>query len=41
MAEMVVAPYLLAIVFGLVISLAIYFVFFWPDVEPADERRPS
>jgi hypothetical protein len=30
-------PYVIAVVFGLVISLAIYFVFFWPSREPPDD----
>ena len=34
---MIYAPYLIALVFGLLISLTIYFVFLWPDVEPDDE----
>jgi hypothetical protein len=34
---MVYAPYALAIVFGLLISLTIYFVCFWPSVEPPDD----
>jgi hypothetical protein len=34
---MIVAPFALALIFGLVISGAIYFVFYWPDVEPDDD----
>jgi hypothetical protein len=34
---MVYAPYLIAVIFGLLISATIYFVFFWPTVEPDDE----
>ena len=34
---MVWEPYALAIVFGLVVSAAIYFVIMWPQVEPDDE----
>lgn len=31
-------PYVIALLFGLVISLGIYFVFFWPSREPPDEE---
>ena len=31
------ATVILSLVFGLTISGAIYFIFFWPAVEPADE----
>ena len=30
-------PYALAVVFGIVVSAAIYFVVMWPQVEPDDE----
>jgi hypothetical protein len=30
-------PYALAVVFGLVVSAAIYFVVMWPQVEPDDD----
>jgi hypothetical protein len=30
-------PLVIALVFGLVISLGIYFIFFWPRREPDDE----
>lgn len=33
---MVYAPLLIALVFGLLVSATIYFVFYWPDVEPDD-----
>ena len=45
---MVWEPYALAVVFGLVVSAAIYFVVMWPAVEDdleeqaeADEADPS
>jgi hypothetical protein len=31
---MVWEPYALAVVFGLIVSAAIYFVIMWPQVEP-------
>ena len=31
------ATVILSLVFGLTISGAIYFIFFWPAVEPDDE----
>jgi hypothetical protein len=34
----VIAPVILSLVFGLTISGAIYFIFFWPAVEPDDEQ---
>jgi len=34
----IVAPFLLALFFGVLISGAIYFVFFWPQVEPDDDE---
>jgi hypothetical protein len=30
------APLAIAVALGLLVSLAIYFIFFWPAVEPAD-----
>ena len=30
-------PYLLAIVFGLVVSATLYMLFVWPKIEPEDE----
>ena len=35
------ATAILALVFGLTISGAIYFIFFWPAVEPGDEDESS
>jgi len=35
----VIATAILSLVFGLTISGAIYFIFFWPAVEPADEEE--
>jgi len=29
-------PYVIAIVFGALISLGLYFIFFWPAREPPD-----
>jgi hypothetical protein len=34
---MVWEPFALAVVFGLVISAGIYFVFLWPQVAPDDD----
>jgi hypothetical protein len=34
---MVWEPYALAVVFGLIVSAAIYFVIMWPQVEPPDD----
>ena len=34
---MVWEPFALAILFGLVVSGAIYFIFLWPAVEPEDD----
>lgn len=34
---MVWEPYALAVVFGLAVSAAIYFVIMWPQVEPDDD----
>lgn len=34
---MIYAPFALALIFGLLISATLYFVFYWPDVEPDDE----
>jgi hypothetical protein len=34
---MVWEPYALAVVFGLAVSAAIYFVIMWPQVEPLDD----
>ena len=31
------AQYLIAVAFGLTISLGIYFIFFWPAREPPDD----
>jgi hypothetical protein len=36
-AVMVWEPYALALVFGLVVSAAIYFAILWPSVEPEDD----
>jgi len=33
----VTGPYVIALVFGAIISLALYFIFFWPAREPPDE----
>jgi hypothetical protein len=33
----VIAPYVLALVFGLIVSLTIYFIVFWPRREPLDD----
>jgi hypothetical protein len=33
----IIAPFAIALIFGLVVSAAIYFVFYWPDVEPDDD----
>jgi len=33
-----VGPYVIAVSFGLAISLGIYFIFFWPSREPPDEE---
>ena len=30
-------PYVIALVFGALISLGLYFIFFWPAREPPDE----
>ena len=35
------ATVILSLVFGLTISGAIYFIFFWPTVEPDDEEEDS
>jgi hypothetical protein len=32
------ATAILSLVFGLTISAAIYFIFFWPAVEPPDDE---
>jgi hypothetical protein len=34
---MIYAPIAIAVIFGLLASGAIYFIFYWPDVEPDDE----
>jgi hypothetical protein len=34
---MIVAPFVLALVVGLLVSATIYFVAYWPGVEPADD----
>ncbi|MBZ0232398.1 MAG: hypothetical protein K8M05_08600 [Deltaproteobacteria bacterium] len=34
---MVWEPFALAILFGLLVSAAIYFIVMWPQVEPDDE----
>ena len=34
---MVWSPLILALIFGLVISAGLYFIFFWPSREPDDE----
>jgi len=31
-------PYALAVIFGIVVSAAIYFIVMWPQVEPIDEE---
>jgi hypothetical protein len=31
-------PYALAVIFGIVVSTAIYFVVMWPQVEPDDDE---
>jgi hypothetical protein len=36
----IVAPYLLALAFGLLISATLYFIFVWPRSEPEDEDKP-
>lgn len=33
---MIWAPFVLAVVFGLLISAGLYFMFFWPSREPDD-----
>lgn len=33
-------PFALAIVFGLLVSAAIYFIVMWPQVEPDDDAEP-
>ena len=38
---MVWEPFALAIVFGLLISAGIYFVFLWPQVAPDDDVDPA
>ena len=38
---MVWEPYALALVFGLIVSAAIYFVVMWPQVEPPDEEAEA
>jgi hypothetical protein len=35
------APAILSLVFGLTISGAIYFIFFWPAVEPDDDEEAA
>ena len=35
---MVWEPYALAVIFGIVVSAAIYFIVMWPQVEPIDEE---
>ena len=35
------APAILSLVFGLTISGAIYFIFFWPAVEPDDDDEST
>jgi hypothetical protein len=35
------ATVILSLVFGLTISGALYFIFFWPAVEPADDDEDS
>lgn len=32
-------PILIALVFGALISLGLYFMFFWPSREPLDEEE--
>ncbi len=34
---MVWGPFILAVVFGILISAMIYFIFLWPSREPDDE----
>jgi hypothetical protein len=34
---MVWGPFILALVFGVLISATIYFIFLWPSREPDDE----
>jgi hypothetical protein len=31
-------PYALAVIFGIVVSTAFYFVVMWPQVEPDDDE---
>jgi hypothetical protein len=31
-------PYVIAIVFGAIISLGLYFIFLWPSREPSDDE---
>lgn len=33
-------PFALAILFGLLVSAAIYFIVMWPQVEPDDDAEP-
>lgn len=32
-------PFVIAVVFGLLISLALYFILFWPGREPEDDEE--
>lgn len=34
-------PFALAILFGLLVSAAIYFIVMWPQVEPGDDDEPE
>lgn len=38
---MIWEPFVLAVVFGLVVSAGIYFIFLWPQREPSDEDEPE
>jgi hypothetical protein len=31
-------PYIIAIIFGAMISAGLYFIFFWPDREPDEDE---
>ena len=34
-------PFALAILFGLLVSAAIYFIVMWPSVEPDEDAEPA
>lgn len=38
---MVWEPFALALLFGLIISGGIYFIFVWPRIEPEDPDEPD